>query len=156
MKEYGFYHEERGYWQTLAKPSEDELSAYPAGTIEVPLKPGDDYVWMDNAWGYVAPEPEPELVPGEISRRQFFQQLAVMGIISNAEALSALQAGAIPAPLQIIIDQLPTDDDKFNAQMLVVGATTFNRLHPLSETVRIALSWTEQQKDDFWIAANKL
>ncbi|GAA0600003.1 hypothetical protein [Paenochrobactrum glaciei] len=105
---------------------------------------------------YVEPEPEPEPIPEEISRRQFFQQLAVMEIITKAEALSALTSGSIPTALQVIIDQLPTEDDQFNAQMLVIGAHSFNRAHPLAEIVRQAMQWTVEQKDDFWSEAAKL
>lgn len=105
---------------------------------------------------YVEPEPVPEVAPDEISRRQFFQQLAVMEIITKTEALAALQNGTIPPPLQVIIDQLPTEDDKFNAQMLVIGAASFNRLHTLSEVVRVALDWSIGQRDEFWRSASKL
>ncbi|MEN5279255.1 hypothetical protein ABE527_20245, partial [Brucella sp. TWI432] len=90
------------------------------------------------------------------SRRQFFQYLAVLEIISRQEALAALQSGAIPAPLQAIIDQLPTEDDRFQAQMFIIGAQNFNRLHPLSETVRLSLGWSVEQKDDFWREAYEL
>ncbi len=102
------------------------------------------------------PPPAPEPIPDDISRRQFFQQLAVMDIITKAEALAAMKGGAIPAPLQAIIDALPTEDDQFQAQMLIVGAASFNRLHPLAETVRLAMGWTEQQKHDFWREAYRL
>ena len=105
---------------------------------------------------YVEKEPEPKSIPDEISRRQFFQYLAVLGIISRQEALAALQSGAIPAPLQAIIDELPTEDDQFEAQMFIIGAQNFDRLHPLSDTVRLALGWTVEQKDDFWREAYKL
>ncbi|NKW10290.1 hypothetical protein HGG76_15265 [Ochrobactrum tritici] len=37
--------------------------------------------------------PASDTVPDEISRRQFFQQLAVAGIITNAEALAAMKSG---------------------------------------------------------------
>lgn len=104
---------------------------------------------------YVAP-PTIEIVPDEISRRQFFQQLAKMEIITKSEALAALTSGSIPTPLQNIIDQLPTDEDKFNAQMLVIGASTFNRTHPLAEIVRQAMQWTIEQKDQFWRDAASL
>lgn len=105
---------------------------------------------------YVPPSPEPEATPYEISRRQFFQYLAVLEIITRQEALAALQSGAIPAPLQAIIDQLPTENDQFEAQMFIVGAQNFNRLHPLSETVRLSLGWSVEQKDDFWRQAFNL
>lgn len=64
MKEYGFYHEERGYWQTLAKPSDDELSTYPVGTIEVPLRISGNHHWENGEWVFKEPpiEPEPEAV----------------------------------------------------------------------------------------------
>lgn len=105
---------------------------------------------------YVEPPVTPEPAPDEISRRQFFQYLAVIGIISKAEALAAMQGGVIPAPLQAIIDQLPTEDDKFNAQMFAVGAQNFNRLHWLTDVVRQAMSWTLEQRDEFWREAAKL
>lgn len=105
---------------------------------------------------YVPPEPESEHIVDVISRRQFFQQLSILEIITRAEALAAVQGGTIPTPLMVIIDSLPTDDDKFDAQMLVSGAQTFDRTHPLAEVVRQAMQWTVEQKDDFWIEASKL
>lgn len=111
-------------------------------------------IWNGSA--IVEPGPETQAVPDEISRRQFFQHLAVMGIITKADALAAMQGGVIPAPIQAIINHLPSDDDKFNAQMFIVGAATFHRTHPLAETVREALSWTAEQKDDFWRQAAML
>lgn len=118
-----------------------------------------DYVIAGNAGEiapYIDPEPEPEPIPNEISRRQFFQQLSVLDIITRTEAMAALQDGTIPSPLMSIIDSLPTEDDKFNAQMLIVGAQTFNRTHPLAEIVRQAMQWTIEQKDNFWFEAFKL
>ncbi|ELT47713.1 hypothetical protein [Brucella intermedia] len=97
-----------------------------------------------------------DIVPDEISRRQFFQQLAVGGIITNAEALAAMKSGTVPQALQAIIDALPTEQDRFNAEMLVIGADTFSRLHALTETVRLAMQWTEEQRDSFWLEASKL
>lgn len=126
--------------------------------IVVPPRPPEKSTYHPetNSWTIDPVEPEIELAPDEISRRQFFQQLAVMEIITKTEALAALQNGTIPPPLQVIIDQLPTEDDKFNAQMLVIGAATFNRLHPLAEIVRQAMQWTAEQKDNFWREAAKL
>lgn len=111
-------------------------------------------IW--NGAAIVEPEPEAEPIPDNISRRQFFQQLAVMEIITRGDALAALQGGTIPAPLQAIIDQLPTEDHKFDAQMFVIGAQTFDRLHWLTDNVRLAMEWTLEQRDDFWIAAARL
>lgn len=115
--------------------------------------------WIYDGLKFKAPsEPEQpaDPIPDEISRRQFFQYLAVLEIISKAEALAAMQGGAIPAPLQAIIDQLPTDDDKFNAEMFVVGAQNFNRSHWLTDKVRQAMQWTMEQRDEFWREAAKI
>lgn len=53
--EYGFYHPERGYWQAIDGDAETLLSAYPDGTVQVPLKPGANHEWQDGAWVYVPP-----------------------------------------------------------------------------------------------------
>ncbi|MRN67867.1 hypothetical protein [Brucella sp. 10RB9213] len=117
---------------------------------------GTVYGKLWNGTAIVEPEPEPEPIPDEISRRQFFQHLAAMAIITKAEALAAMQGGVIPAPLQAIIDQLPTEDDRFEAQMFVVGAQNFNRLHWLTDKVWQAMAWTLEQRDEFWREAAKL
>ena len=51
--EKGFYHPERGYWQTLCEPPAEMLAAYPAGTFEVPLKPSPLHTFNGSQW--VAP-----------------------------------------------------------------------------------------------------
>ena len=60
--ECGFFHPDRGYWQTLVKPTQEEIDAYPSGTIEVPIKPSENHHWQNGEWVYVEPEPEPETV----------------------------------------------------------------------------------------------
>jgi hypothetical protein len=72
MAEKGFFHPELGYWQEVAEV-EDEQPSRPNGTIEVPLKPGENYEWRDGDWQEVAvEEPAPELSP-----RQFEWLLAI-------------------------------------------------------------------------------
>jgi hypothetical protein len=87
-----------------------------------------------------------------ISRRQFFQQAAIAGFITNADALAAM-SGTIPSTLLTVVNALPTDADKFNAKMILTGATTFERNHPLVESVRVAMNLTTKNIDDFFIAA---
>ncbi|MEN5300326.1 hypothetical protein ABE530_18610 [Brucella sp. TWI559] len=117
-------------------------------------KGGDVYSKIWNGTAIVEP-PINDPVPDEISRRQFFQQLATLELITKDEAKTALQGGAIPAALQALVSQLP-DDEQFDAEMLIIGATTFSRLHPLSDKIRILFEWSEEQRDDFWRAAAKL
>lgn len=56
MSEFGFYHPDRGYWQTNSEPSDAILSSYPVGTMRVPLQPspyhtfdGDQWVQIDDS-----------------------------------------------------------------------------------------------------------
>lgn len=48
--EKGFYHPERGYWQTLCEPSAEIVASYPAGTFEVPLKPSPLHTFDGSQW----------------------------------------------------------------------------------------------------------
>ena len=103
---------------------------------------------------YVAPvivEP----VPAEISDRQFFQQLAIAGVISQEEALAAVKTGDIPAALSGFIAALD-DASRFNAEMLLSGATVFQRNHPLTNAVAMAQGMTADQVDEFFRAAAAL
>ncbi len=103
-----------------------------------------------------APAPDILPVPQIISDRQFFQQAAVLQIITQAEALAAVQTGAIPSVLQTIVDGIADPDQKFAATMLLAGATVFERNHPLTEAVGAALGWTSGQIDQFFISAAQL
>lgn len=109
------------------------------------------------AGGVVNPYvPPPPPVPETISDRQFFQQAAIAGLITQAEALAAVQTGTVPAVLMNVINALPDAMQKFAAEMMLAGATQFNRHHPLTEAVGAALSWTPEQIDQFFIAAAAL
>jgi hypothetical protein len=114
---------------------------------------GDTYVNGE----FIKPvPPTPEIiVPQIISDRQFFQQLAVLGLITQAEALAAVKTGDIPATLQGLVSTLPVDQ-QFSAEMLLSGAVSFDRKHPLTVYFGQAMSWTDAQLDTLWIEANKL
>ena len=99
--------------------------------------------------------PLPVPVPDSISDRQFFQQLAADGIITRAEALAAVKTGDIPAALAGIVDALP-EADRFGAEMLLSGATVFERTHPLSVAIGEARGMTATDIDAFFRAAAAL
>jgi hypothetical protein len=101
---------------------------------------------------YVAPPPP---VPADISDRQFFQQLAIAGIITPTEAIAAVSTGTIPAALKALVDQLPADQ-MFGAVMLLSGAVSFSRTHPLTDAIGAAYGMTAAQIDALWDAASKL
>lgn len=48
--EHGYFQQDRGYWQTTNEPSQDIFAGYPAGTIEVPLRPVGDFKWDGSEW----------------------------------------------------------------------------------------------------------
>lgn len=100
---------------------------------------------------YVAP---PDPVPQSISDRQFFQQLSIVGIITEDQALAS-NAAVIPPPLLALIEALPADQ-QFAAKMLVSGATIFERHHPITEAIGQAYGWTVEQIDGFFTAASLL
>ena len=102
---------------------------------------------------YIAPPPP---VPRSISDRQFFQQLALVGTITQAEALSAVKVGTIPGALQGFVDGIKEPEQKFAANMLLAGATVFERDHPLTEAIGAAQGMSPDQVDAFFTAAAAL
>jgi len=93
-------------------------------------------------------------VPPSISDRQFFQQLAVAGIITEEQALAS-NAAVIPAPLLAIINAMPAEQ-QFGAKMLVSGATIFERDNPMTIAIGTAYGWNAEQIDSFFRAAAAL
>lgn len=91
-----------------------------------------------------------------ISDRQFFQMLAMTGTITQQEALDAVKTGSIPGAIQTMVDAIEDDDERFVAQMLLSGATTFRRDHPITSQIGAAQGMTEQQIDEFFVAASQL
>ncbi len=111
--------------------------------------------WLANG-GVPEPYVEPPLpVPATISDRQFFQQLAIAGIISNEDALAAVKTGTIPAALGALIAQMPVEA-QFGAEMILSGATIFERNHPMTIAIGMGYGMTSEQVDDFFRAANLL
>lgn len=101
---------------------------------------------------YAAPPPP---VPAEISDRQFFQQMAIEGRITEQEALDAVGSGAIPSAMDALVEQLPANQ-RFAARMLIRGATTFRRTHPVTELIGQLYGLDGDQIDDLWRNASEL
>lgn len=98
----------------------------------------------------IARRPPP---PNAISDRQFAQQIAIEGLITQNEAIAWVASGTIPTTLQAVVDQLPDtgpDGLRFTAQMLLSGATIFERNHPMTGQLIAALGMTSSQVDDIW------
>lgn len=88
-------------------------------------------------------------VPAVISDRQFYQQLAVVGLITRDEALAAVKVGTVPKTLQTLVDGLPVDQ-QFAAEMHVAGGIEFRRNHPLTNALAGGMGWTSGQVDQLW------
>jgi hypothetical protein len=112
------------------------------------------------AWVALGNEAEAVVIPASdvpqiISDRQFFQALALQGVITEAEALDAVGPGVIPAWLDALIDTLP-EDQRFAARMLLRGATIFERSHPMVAVLGVGMGWSDAQIDALWAAAAQL
>jgi hypothetical protein len=98
----------------------------------------------------------PPAVPG-ISDRQFFQALALppYEIITMAEALAAVKTGELPAALAAIVAAIPDPVARFNAEMILSGATTFEATHPMVLAIASAMSppWGQPEIIAFWTFA---
>lgn len=124
------------------------------GLILVPSDvagPGDAFDGRD----FTKPEPPSAPAPETISDRQFFQQLAIAGLITEQEALAAVKTGEIPQALQTLIARLPPDR-RFAAEMLLSGATSFERNHAMTKAFADGLGWSEEQIGALWSAAASL
>lgn len=102
-----------------------------------------------------AHDPTKTLVPEAISFRQFYQAAAMMGMITQDEALAAARTGEPPAMMKHIIDALPPDQ-QFAVKMLLASATEFDRSHPLVAQIGHAVGKTDAEIDDFWRMAASL
>jgi len=96
-----------------------------------------------------------EPVPSTISDRQFFEQLANIGKISEEDALAAVSIGAIPPAISTFVDALPPAE-RFKALMLLKGATTFERNHPVVPIFGLFFNMTSEEVDQLWRDASVL
>lgn len=100
-------------------------------------------------------EPAPEPVPASISDRQFAHQLAILGTITQVEALAWAARGDLPDAMNIAIEGLPPAE-RFSARMLLSSATGYERSHPLVPVLAVLLGYDEADLDDLWRAAGLL
>lgn len=95
----------------------------------------------------VAPPLPP--VPETISDRQFAQGLAKQGLITIAEALAWVGPGTLPAAMVAFLDGLSADE-RFDAEIVLTGATEFRRSHPLTDAFGQVTGMDSAALDDFW------
>lgn len=84
----------------------------------------------------------PEIIH-PISRRQFFQGLALKQFISEDEALAAVQTGKLPKIFETLIDNFP-ENDRFSAKMFFAGASEFEFDHPVTQAIAASATWSKK------------
>lgn len=109
---------------------------------------GDEYVIQT-----VDPATLPPPVPSVVSDRQFFEELAYRGTITQQEAEDAVATGMLPAAMTDLVAMLP-EQAQFSARMMLKGATQFFRNHEMTDTLAWLYGWTPEQTDDVWRAAS--
>lgn len=114
------------------------MESYPDGTVEYPLKLGDNYQPVDGGWQYVEPEPAPvPLLP--VTRRQLR-----LTLVRNGISLGAVEA---------LIAGMPEGLQKDEAQIEWQDAQTFDRQHPTLLLIAQALGLTPEAVDAMWLDA---
>ena len=92
LMEKGFFHPDRGYWQTVSDPSPSLLAKYPEGTIEVSLKPSPLHTFDGSSW---VPPTQAELDAAkatQVRAERDQRLLTVDAIAGNALRWAALDA----------------------------------------------------------------
>lgn len=103
----------------------------------------------------IVPTPPPVLPVTAISRRQFFQQLAINKIITQTEALAAVKTGEIPPEFTAILTALPVAE-QFSVEMILSGATEFDTNNTLTTQLATQFGWTADYLQTFWDQASLL
>lgn len=119
---------------------------------------GEPFVGLDGDNYFIRkvdPATLPPPVPAVISDRQFFQQLAVMGLVTEQAAEEAVAAGVLPPSLLELIEMLP-EQARFPARMLLKGATQFYRAHEMTDTIAWLYGWDAATVDDLFRSAAAL
>ncbi|CAM5769748.1 hypothetical protein [Bosea minatitlanensis] len=97
----------------------------------------------------------PQVDPEDISDRQFAQQLAIMGTITEAEAVAWAARGELPPAMEAAVAALP-EGERFAATMLLSSARTYEFSHPLGPQIGALLGFSEEQRRALWLAAAAL
>ena len=130
----------------------EEVGAVALSVIDTP----EDWAALLDSGVSIAAYVEPiSATPAAISDRQFAQQLAVLGKITEAEALGWAARGELPNAMETAIADLP-EGERFAARMLLSSATSYERAHPLVPVLGGLLGYDAAAIDDLWRAAAQL
>lgn len=152
-----------GFWPVIVTtPIFDATKRSFTGTVTLGAADPKARVWAATAdvrdltaaeaqAAYLAANPVPEI----ISDRQCFQQLAVLGKVTQDEALAAVTVGSLPKVVTDGIDALPAEQ-QFPAKMMLCGATQFFRSHPMTPVFGRFMGMDGTALDALWRAAAQI
>lgn len=122
----------------------------PDGYIECPAGVQPGYEFDGVAWAAPTSHALPVPVPSEISRRQFFQELANRELITKEEALAAITSGTLPAEFENLVTAILDEDIEWQARMALCGATTFLRTNWFVDYFAAMKGFSAAYMDDLW------
>jgi hypothetical protein len=93
--------------------------------------------------------------PPSVTRRQFFQAAAQLGLITQGEALALFSTGTVPTEIATIINALPTAQ-QFPVQILLLGALNFDRANSVLIALCTNFGQTSAQSDALFVLAGTL
>jgi hypothetical protein len=93
--------------------------------------------------------------PPSVTRRQFFQAAAQLGLITQGEALALFATGTVPTEIATIINALPTTQ-QFPVQILLLGALNFDRANSVLIALCTNFGQTSAQIDALFVLAGTL
>lgn len=132
------------------------LGPLPDGVTD--KEPGPFDIWDEGAaaWFENAALKRADTVPASITPRQLLIGLMTQGLITEAEAIAAAQAGTVPASVQRIFDGLPTAEERAIAAITWAKMTVVERDHPMVAALAEANDLSESDVDAFFQACAKI
>lgn len=95
-------------------------------------------------------------VPSGLSRRQFSQYLAETNEITWDEHFAWIGSGAIPAPIANALELIADDLTRNRAKSFLIGASTFERQHPMTLALLALIGKSESWADQAWVIGSQL
>lgn len=126
-----------------------------AACVPVPLDHVVQIGWLWNGQEFRAPPQIPAVVPSTITRRQLLIVMAGVGLITGEEALAAATTGAVPAAIDAVFADLPTDQ-ALTARITWATMSVAERDHPLVDALILAGLATAEQVDALFAAAVRI
>jgi len=154
--EHGYFHPDRGYWQTTNEPPQHILDGYPEGTVYVPVKPSGLHEWNGTAWVEVLPDLAETLASwrdtASLPKAEFCTGLIGLGILTTDDAVSASR-GNWPDAMAGFLTYL-TPEQAAQVQIEWATRTTIRRMNTFVLTLASWASLTDAGVDAMfgWVA----